>query len=244
MVELFTAGCFGRSPGVVNARSPASLRTSSPRRLGLNEVPIMKTGPRSPRDGLRERRAEALRSPHRFKHDGSCQRPRRGFADTSLSRSPRFRRRRGGPSDRSCGLFSGIDRRAFTRSSLRRTGQACLHASGSTRLRLPHAHLWDSGRGDESRSLRPAGEAGRPGVGVCVRTPRRLVADSGVPRDTVLETASRTEQYPIFWPKQPPRRPARMSQWDLPIGSQSLVTCGRIDDIVTTDGDSWMTLAT
>ena len=38
MVELFTAGCFGRSPGVVNARSPASLRTSSPRRLGLNEV--------------------------------------------------------------------------------------------------------------------------------------------------------------------------------------------------------------
>jgi len=37
---------------------------------------------------------------------------------------------------------------------------------------------------------------------------------------------------------------ARMSQPDLPIGSQSLVTCGHIDDIVTTDGDSWMTLAT
>jgi hypothetical protein len=178
MVELFTAGCFGRSPGAVNARSPASLRTSSPRRLGLNEVPIMKTGPRSPRDGLRERRAEALRSPHRFKHDGSFQRPRQEFADTSLSRSPRFRRRWGRSSDRSCGLFSGIDRRAFTRSSLRRTGQACLDASGSTRLRLPHF----CGRGDESRSLRPAGEAGLPGVGVCVRTPRRLVADSGVPR--------------------------------------------------------------
>lgn len=98
----------------------------------------MKTGPRSPRDGLREHQAEALRLPHRFKHDGSCQRPHQGFADTSLSRSPRFRRRRGGSSDRSCGLFSGLDRRAFTRSSLRRTGQACLHASGSTRLRQPH----------------------------------------------------------------------------------------------------------
>lgn len=39
-------------------------------------------------------------------------------------------------------------------------------------------------------------------------------------------------------------RHAGASQWDLPMESQSLVTYGHLDDIVTTDGDSWMTLAT
>ena len=42
MVELFTAGRFDRSPGVVITRSPASLRTSSPRRHGLSEVSDLK----------------------------------------------------------------------------------------------------------------------------------------------------------------------------------------------------------
>lgn len=41
-------------------------------------------------------------------------------------------------------------------------------------------------------SLRSAGEAGLPGVGVCVRMPRRLVTGSAF-QNTVRQT--------VFWPR-------------------------------------------
>ena len=129
MVELFTAGCFGRSPGAVNARSSASLRTSSPRRLGLNEV----RDPDPPEEDYATARASHCLTIS--EHDGSEAFNQRlqvcpGRPDSAGSRPPSM------PSDRSCGL-SRLDLRlrAFTHSSLRRTGQARLLASGSTRLR-------------------------------------------------------------------------------------------------------------
>ena len=157
MVELFTAGCFGRSPGMVIARSSTSLRTSSPRRHGLNEVgdsepPATDYTTTEPRLGCRFTTSSMTARVRDLRTRVCPGRPRSIFG-----REP--------PSDRSCGLFSVP---SFTRAEEVYSQQPPSNrTSVSPRIRLyasPTATY--CGRGDESRSLRPAGEAGLLGVGV------------------------------------------------------------------------------
>lgn len=240
MVELFTAGCFGRSPGVVNARSPASLRTSSPRRLGLNEV-------QDPDPPETDYASIEPKLSDRLTVSSMTARASDPVRDSRTRVCP------GRPGSVAGGASHRIEAADCSRGlTVERLLAAASvepdkHVSTHPALRVSDCHMPISGIVGGVMSPAPFARLVRPGSrgseSVCGRR-GGWWADSGVPRDTVLETASRTEQYPILRPKQPPPGPARVSHWDIPLGSQSMVTCGHFDDIVTTDDDSWMTLAT
>lgn len=171
MVELFTAGCFGRSPGMVDARSSASLRTSSPRRHGLSEV----------RD---------LEPPAT---DYAAVRPvgRRRLTDSNMAArgaSPRVCPGRPGPGADRHRIEAADCSRARSHKSLLATASVELDKRVSTHpaLRVSDCHRIVGGMMSPA-SLCPAGEAGLPGIGVCVRTPRRADASS-VSTDAAQQT--------------------------------------------------------
>lgn len=162
MVELFTAGCFGRSPGMVDARSSASLRTSSPRRHGLSEVSVEGQDPGPP---VTDYTTAEPRLGRRFTDSCMTARVRNSRTRVCPGR-PRSVVGREPPSDRSCGLFSlalmiESGRGLLATASVEPDKRVSTHPA----LRVSDCHKSVDGMMSPA-SLRSAGEAGLPGVGV------------------------------------------------------------------------------
>lgn len=88
--------------------------------------------------------------------------------------------------DRSCGFFT-VDEPSRLYSQQPPSNRT----SVSPRIRLyaspsPPSHRWAVGGVMNPASLRSAGEAELPGLGVCVRMPKRPAGRFGVPREAVV----------------------------------------------------------